>query len=81
MITSANSATGFAVSNDCTALRVDNESIHGSIKDTFDYPATITQLVDPVFTPDFGIVVANSGIYKYTAGVSAGAKSYAVAIT
>ena len=81
MITTASTAAGFAVSNDCAALRVGVNVIRNLLADTINYPGSITQLDDPVFTLDFGIVVANSGIYKYTVGVGAAAGSYAAVIT
>lgn len=68
-ITLTNAATTFAVSDDCTALRINNVIIHKS-SGTFyadDLPTGVASLTNPAFTADFSMLFTDTAVYYYTA--------------
>lgn len=68
--------TAFAVSDDCTAMRINNVIIHKASGTLYadTLPTGVTVLANPVFTPDFSLLVTDTAVYYYTArsGATAG---------
>ena len=81
-ITITDAATKFAVSDDCSAVRINSKIAHWNstayVLDTINYPTGVTELANPAFSHDLSVIVTDAAIYYYTAINGNTAGSYSI---